>query len=751
MQAPTEPTRERPTLRRLFPRRVALICAVVLVAQVVVLALLVHDERAPAPHHVPVSVVAPAFVAYELADQLNRLEGRPLDVIPSDDADAAIDDVRHGVTVAALIVDLTGTRDRLVLSSAVDGQLRAAVRQQVDAIARSRGRTFDVEKVSLTTVGDDVVRRLSAGFGGLGLLFALALSLRFGPVARTIALGMWRIVLTALASVLAGYVAALMLPGTGGLELATQIQLAGVLGLTALVAATITLGLEGLAGFGGLGLSAVFYLVVATPQLIGTDPRLLPDPWPLLATWMPAGAGHEALNAVVLFGGAGLRMPLLVLVVWLLAAILGLLVSRRQRRLEHTEAGSGLDEPLMSDELLSPAQRHVRLRRWRWRVLAAVVPAMVAAFALVSLVPRDVVAAVAPVPTQASEAECVSTGQVRDVADLNRIADTVRGGPEFQGGDVGADTQLQDGRRLMVFADTLRSPTFDGQRLVRNSMLIIGGACIQTVVPEDHGALIPDRPGAPAVEPVGYWPMSVVTVTKPGYDLVLVTCQRVRSTGGPDIFDFEILGPAVAVFVVARGDTPQLISVRDVGRDSRSADRPVWGAAAAIDDGWLYLYGTATPREPYVFGFSLRVARVRPEDVLRTRSWRYWDGSDWVSEATAAQELIPAEGGTSQTLSVFARDGTWYALSKRDDFLGTDIVVWSATSPWGPFDAGRTVATLPADAGAGELRYMPLAHAGLLPRSGTVVVSYSRNRTEFGEIISDPTRYRPRFLRIELP
>jgi hypothetical protein len=244
--------------------------------------------------------------------------------------------------------------------------------------------------------------------------------------------------------------------------------------------------------------------------------------------------------------------------------------------------------------------------------------------------------------------------------------------------------------------------------------------------------------------------MSVARVGRPGYDLVSVGMQRVRTTGD-GTFDFEILGPAIAVFVVAVGETPQLVAVRDLGRDSADPLRPTWGAASAVHDGWLYLYGTANPHEDYVFGYSLRVARVRPDDVLDQTAWRYWDGAEWSRNSTDAVELIAAEGGTSQTLSVFERDGTWFALSKRDEFLGTDVVVWSAPSPEGPFDDGVTVATLPSDAATGQLRYMPLAHPDLLPKPGTVVVSYSRNRTDVEEVLDDPFLYRPRFLRVDLP
>ncbi len=751
MEEPAAGRRARRAVRLLFPRRVVVVCTVVLVAQGVGLALLARDVREPRPHQAPVTVVAPPIVAQELAGEVNALEGTPLEVTPSDDREAAVHDVRHGVAVAAAIVDLTGTQDELVLSGSTDARLSRAVLEQVRAIETSHGRTLTVHRVSVSAVQDDVVRRLAVGFGAFGFVLALALSLRFGPVARSLRLGTRRVLAVSAISLAAGYAAAALLPGVSGLGPTEQLALAGVLALGAVVAATVTLALEGVAGFGGLGLSGVFYLVVATPQLLGTDPHLLREPWPVLAGWTPPGATVEALSAIALYGGAGIRLPMLVLAVWFLAAVLGLLVSRRERARAQTAPDAGLDEPLVLHPPLAPLVRHGRLVRWRWRVGVVVVPAAVAAFVLVSFVPRDAVADAAPIASRASETQCVSTGRVRSVADLNRMVRTVRGGPEFRGGDVGADTELQDGRRLMVFGDTLRDPAFSGQRFVRNSMLVIGGDCIQAVVPEDHGALIPDRPGAQSTGRVGYWPMSAVTITHPGYDLVVVTAQRVRSTGTDDAFGFENLGPAVAVFVVPRGETPQLVAVQDVGPDAADITRPEWGAAAVLDEDWLYLYGTANPDQAYVFGFSLRLARVRPDDVLRPSAWEYWSGSEWVGDPEQSQELIPAEGGTSQTLSVFSDGQHWHALSKRNEFLGSDVVVWTAPDPWGPFDDGRTVASLPSDAAEGRLRYMPLAHPGLLPEPGTVVVSYSQNRTDVGLVVEDPTRYRPRFLRVDLP
>jgi hypothetical protein len=305
---------------------------------------------------------------------------------------------------------------------------------------------------------------------------------------------------------------------------------------------------------------------------------------------------------------------------------------------------------------------------------------------------------------------------------------------------------LQDGRRLWVFGDTLRSPDFSGQRFVRNSMLVFGPDCAASVLPADHGALIPDRRDG-----IGYWPMSIARIQRAGYDLVGVATQRVVATKEPDgAAGFVNLGPAMSVFVVPRGKTPQLIASEDLGPDSKDPSRPEWGAATAMHDGWVYLYGTAHP-QGCVCGFSLRVARVRPDQILDRTSWRFWDGHTWQRSASHAVELIGADGGVSQTLSVFERGGRWYAVSKRDEFIGTDLVVWSAPSPTGPFDHGTRVATISSDEKTGELRYMPLAHPDLIPDPRSVVVSYSRNNTDVQKIEDDPFLYRPQFLRVSLP
>jgi hypothetical protein len=349
---------------------------------------------------------------------------------------------------------------------------------------------------------------------------------------------------------------------------------------------------------------------------------------------------------------------------------------------------------------------------------------------------------------RATRTECLDVSAIRNVEDLNRFVSRVRGDPAFAGGDVGASTELQDGRRLFVFGDTLRDPGFDGQQFVRNSMLVVSQACANVVLPADNGAVIPDR-----ADGVGYWPMSVARIEREGHDLVGVSVQRVRNNGDESagVFAFDILGPAIAVFVVPEGGVPRLIEQRDIGPDRVDVTVPMWGAATTVADEWVYLYGTARPEEATYGGFSLSVARVRHDAVDVVERWQYWDGERWQDDSDAAAELIGSDGGVSQTLSVFETDGRWYAVSKQDEVLGQDLAVWTAPAPEGPFVLAARPVAIPSDAATGTLRYLPLAHPDLLPRPGTVVVSYSQNDTDFQDVVDDPRIYRPRFVRVRLP
>ena len=310
------------------------------------------------------------------------------------------------------------------------------------------------------------------------------------------------------------------------------------------------------------------------------------------------------------------------------------------------------------------------------------------------------------------------------------------------GADIATDVRLASGDIVFAFGDTILEEFIARDTSVRNSLLAFSEDRACLVLGREGSAFVPDRSDG-----VGYWPTSMVEV-EPGRTMALFL-QRVRETSDGE---FVNLGPSVAEVALDPDGLPRLVRVIDIGADEPSRQRIGWGAASWRGrDDYLYIYGTANPETELVFGWSLHVARVRPEQAFDVLAWEYRTPDDWSPDASAATTLIPASGGVSQTLSVFAQDGRWYAVSKRDDYLGRDIVIWSASEPTGPFVASDPVAQRPSDTEAGIVRYAVLAHPTLFPQDGTIVVSISQNSTDPDALADDPTLYRPEFFRVPLP
>lgn len=704
-------------------------CLAVAAGLAVLLLTMAHWPGAGQPHGVSVVISAPAVVAAGLAEEANAMPGGDVDTTWVDDADQAEQDVRDGTVQAAVLVDLRETEDVVVVGAWADPDLNRAVVDRIEAVERSHHRTVHVvERDQDWSDGAARVRLVTLVSALMGFLYVVAVSLLRGPWAASLGRGVARVL--GLAGVAVGTAVALSVVPVTSLP-GDRIGVIAIAAATCVVVGLVTLAIEALAGLVGLAIASAVMFALATPLIGGTDAHLLPAPWPTLGGLTTTGSAQAALSAVAFHGGHDVWRTVAPLAILGVVALVALLFARALQS----------DARRTADATGRPA---LPVAHWRARVGAVVGPLAVLMFAGVLVLPSGV-ASSPSVPSVASETECIADDLPHDLGEINQMLlrlDSPK--TPFAGGDVGADAELQDGRRLFVFGDSVRGVDYDGPRFVRNSMLMLDDDCLSVVMPASKGALVPDRPDG-----VGYWPMSVVAASRPGYDLVAVTLQRIDATG-PGSFDFANLGPSLAVFVVPVGETPQLLGRGDIGPDLDDRSRPMWGAATAVAGGWVYLYGTANPDQQGVFGYSLSVARVRPDDLLDQSAWRYWDGSAWQGHAAKAAELIPAVDGVSQTLSVFHQGKRWYAFSKRNDFLGSDVLFWTAPGPTGPFTPTDPVAELPSGS-SGRLVYMPLAHPGLMPKKGTMVASYSRNDSDTDKVLDDPSLYRPQFLRVPLP
>lgn len=344
-------------------------------------------------------------------------------------------------------------------------------------------------------------------------------------------------------------------------------------------------------------------------------------------------------------------------------------------------------------------------------------------------------------PTTSQTTATCRTPAPTSADDLNAILEGLDDEPLLLGADHGDSVLLADGRRFFAFGDTVRDPEVTDEVWADNSVMVLDEGCIEVMAPRGGGSAIPPRDGR-----VGYWPMSMRAVPDTAGTRVEMLATRVVRTSGEE---FHHLGPAHVTFEVPAGGEPRTTGVRDLGPDRLDTTFPTWGAALWAHDDHVYVFGTASNAARSTFGWSLHVARTAPGTLADITTWEYWDGTTWVSrQPRAAAALIPAEGGVSHALSVFTRDGSWYAVSKEGDFHGDTLAVWKAPAATGPWTKHAIAPLLTDDL---IRRYSPQAHPDFPTASGRLLVSFSQGPWDERYFESHPDLYRPAFIEIDLP
>lgn len=319
--------------------------------------------------------------------------------------------------------------------------------------------------------------------------------------------------------------------------------------------------------------------------------------------------------------------------------------------------------------------------------------------------------------------------------------------PQWRSADLGASAVLSDGRVVWVWGDTGRRNTFRPQ-LVDNSVLVSSGTCFSQLLTGEGGEFFPRGPGGLTV-----WPMSIVRLDPTEADgpdvsdVLVVYLSRIQR--GERQWDFLFRGTTAAILTVGADGVPRLDRMVELTPDSASYDQINWGAAAAVDGDWMYLYGTRYTAQPFITGRELYVSRVPRTDPTNAAAQQIWDGAEWQGDRTRAAPILEAVDGTSQTLSVDNIDGRWVIISKRGGDLADFITMWTADSPTGPFEGTATdVLSSPAGHDTGDLQYTPLSHPDIRTTSGDLLVSVSRNTNDIELLFDQPELGRVLFAEV---
>lgn len=241
---------------------------------------------------------------------------------------------------------------------------------------------------------------------------------------------------------------------------------------------------------------------------------------------------------------------------------------------------------------------------------------------------------------------------------------------------------LPDGRVVWLFNDTYagthnpykNSAAINAFR--RNFMVIQNGTSLTSWV--NGNAFTPPTSGN------WYWPSDAFVE---GNKLKILLA---------DINTSGELGKAVAT-----------LSLPGLTVDSVSAYLP-WNVGKVLDgaDGYFYLYN------------ETKVARVAKGSFANTASWRYWDGSNWVTSSGSAIALPNFDGPWSM-----GRLGPNNYVSVFSGFVGGSMLARFAPSPQGPWSAASTIC-VPAWEAQNSYYYMPYLHRQTV-QNGIYSVGYS--------------------------
>ncbi|MEK8030207.1 DUF4185 domain-containing protein [Ideonella sp. DXS29W] len=168
-------------------------------------------------------------------------------------------------------------------------------------------------------------------------------------------------------------------------------------------------------------------------------------------------------------------------------------------------------------------------------------------------------------------------------------------------------------------------------------------------------------------------------------------------------------------------------------------------AGAPNPDGFLYVYGVRSDD----FNKKLLVARVKPDQMTKPGSYRFWNGTAWVSDINDSAPVANRMGAEISVTPL--ADGRFLVVHQLDTLSGTVVVRYGA-SPVGPFGKPIPVWLCPEDNLTPDtFVYGAKAHPHL-SAPGELLISYHVNTFDFWENFSAGGKdiYRPRFIKLPL-
>lgn len=321
-------------------------------------------------------------------------------------------------------------------------------------------------------------------------------------------------------------------------------------------------------------------------------------------------------------------------------------------------------------------------------------------------------------------------------AALTREADEydalfTRYGNGWTGGDGAYSIPLPDGRILWMFGDTFldtvyadRSRPFVG--FARNSFVIQDGSELTTLPPAQPGS--DGTFISPPNDNKWYWPGDGTAVG----DKLYVLLQKYSPQGsGP--FGFANAGTDLATFSLP---DMNLLNIRSVWQD----EDVLAGISVYEEFPFIYIYNSKSS----TFQKDCPVARLN----VNSQEIEYLNASGNFSSSLTDTGFMKLTNGNnlaiSNMLTVF-RVGSNYVLLTQDDFFGANIHAYKGSSPIGPWGNKTLIYTTP-ESGGNIWTYNAILHPHIRSEANEILLSYSVNSMNFGDLFADADNYRPWFV-----
>jgi hypothetical protein len=318
-------------------------------------------------------------------------------------------------------------------------------------------------------------------------------------------------------------------------------------------------------------------------------------------------------------------------------------------------------------------------------------------------------------------------------------------------------------KTLIIFSDTMIGEVTDstmkpGYKMIHNAVALLNGnePKAQNISfywnkNKDGSAESLFIPQTPKTEKGDYYWLGDGFVNTEGNKALYIFGYRVRNVG-TGAFGFKEVGNTLIKLNVTNApyftvqeqkDTPFYLTDEkgDMGSFGAGVYVNTKSAGAVNADGYIYVYGVRGMVK------NLMVARVLPKNFDDYSQWRFWDGSQWVTDMSKVADIT---NHVSNELSVTRLPDGRYALIFQVDGMSTTVGMRLSNNLTGPFGPVIKLWDCKPDLIKNTfLVYNAKAHPGL-SKPGELLISYNINSLEFiDDLHKYPHLYRPRFIRVK--